>query len=154
MTLPGLQEIGLNDWPQWYRALNPGYFASESTHMKPNFGRRNKGRVCTGNGCCGGVNLGVGVTHARAERLRAAAKTERIRKEDLGEQTLARLRGFPKEAVGKVEKEPVSGSIMLERAAVKDARAWKEEGSEVAEESKKKSVDRRKGSLAKTSLLD
>jgi hypothetical protein len=100
------------------------------------------------------MNLGVGVTRARAERLRAAARAERIRKEDLGEQTLARLKGLPKK--GKVVEEQglISGTVMLERAAVKDAKDWEEEGSEVAEESKENAVEGKEESVAKTSLLD
>ncbi len=30
MTLPGLAEIGLSDWPAWYRGLNPGFFVGET----------------------------------------------------------------------------------------------------------------------------
>ena len=33
MTLSGLHEIGLIDWPAWYRSLNPGYF-SHSHHLE------------------------------------------------------------------------------------------------------------------------
>jgi hypothetical protein len=28
MTLLGLQVVGLNDWPAWYRPMNPSYFAA------------------------------------------------------------------------------------------------------------------------------
>ena len=100
------------------------------------------------------MNLGVGVTHAKAERLRAASRAEGIRKEDLGEKTLGRSKGLPKE--GKVVEEQglVSRTVMLEMAAVKDAKDWEEEGSEIAEESKENAVEGKKESVAKTSLLD
>jgi hypothetical protein len=88
----------------------------------------------------------------RAERLGAAAKAERMRKEDLGEQTLARLMTLPKEAKGGGEKGVVSGSVIFERVAAKDAKDCVDEGSKVAEESKEKGAE--KGNVAKASLLD
>lgn len=88
----------------------------------------------------------------RAERLTAAAKAERMRKEELREQTLAKLRGLPKEMEkmkAVAAEKPVSGSVVLERAAVEDAKYWEDEGSWVAEESKEKIVEK----VAKPSLL-
>lgn len=163
MTLSGLEEIGLNGWPAWFRSLNPGYFATDSTQLKSNFGRRGKGRNCNGgNGCCGdgcrgGLNLGA--THVKAERLRAAGKTERQMKEELAEQVMTKLRGAPRKELEKKvsqrEKEkPVSGSVMLERASIKDAKDWEDEGSEASEEEKEKEKVVEKANGAKRSLLD
>ena len=101
LSLHELQEIGLNDWPAWFRSLNSGYFASES-HFRPT-PRRAKGRVCNGvNGCCrdvcrGGINLSA--THVRAESLRVAGKEKT--KENVAEQVVAKLNGM----VVKEEKD-------------------------------------------------
>ena len=149
MTLPGLREIGLNDWPSWFRSLNPGCFAIEKSDL-----HRGKARLCTGqDGCCAGGKFGpTHVTHIRAERLRTAGKIERQRKESLTEQVVAKLRGSPlKEENMKVEK-PVSGSALLERASMRDAKNWGDEGSEMEEETGDKAA--RKSSVEKTSLLD
>ena len=101
------------------------------------------------------MNLDVGITHARAERLRAATKAERIRKESLGEQTLARLKGLPREGKVVEEQSPVSKALMLERAAVMDAKDWEDEDNNAAaEESMKRAVEGRRANVAKTSLLD
>lgn len=89
--------------------------------------------------------------------MKAAAKAERARKEDLEERTLERLSGVTKEVkeIKGGSEKGVSRSVMLERAQVNDVRDW-EEGSEVAEEStgKEKVVEGRKTSVGKTSLLD
>lgn len=80
---------------------------------------------------------------------------ERVRREELGEVALAKLRGSVRKDGMKVVREKgekaVSGTVMLERAAVKDARDWEEEGSEVSE-SKEEVVEKIKAD--KSSLLD
>jgi hypothetical protein len=149
MTLPGLYGIGLNDWPSWFRSLNPGYFASEKRDF-----RRGKARLRMGeDGCCAGRNLGpTHVTHVRAERLRTAGNYGRQKKESLTEHVLAKLRGSPLKEEKMMVENPLSGSVMLERASMKDAKDWEDEGSETSEETSDNAVD--KSSVAKTSLLD
>ena len=58
MTLLGLQVVGLNDWPAWYRPLNSGYFAagvSKSLAKKVRSTGLDREWSCSVNGCCGGV---------------------------------------------------------------------------------------------------
>lgn len=104
------------------------------------------------------MSLDVQQAHIKAERLRASSGRA-VRKEDLGEHVLARLRSLSKE--GKAAAVPaaaeksglVSGSIMLERAAVKDAKDWEEESC-VAEGAKEQAVKMEKANAVKGSLLD
>ena len=59
MTLTGLQEIGLGDWPAWFRALNPGFFVNLNGNigMGSNGNRGMNGRM---NGGAGYGGYGVG----------------------------------------------------------------------------------------------
>ena len=163
MTLSGLRELGLHDWPTWYRDLNPGYFASKDTHHlklhHSRAARREKGRRCSGKwGCCGGLNFDLEASHGRAEGLRNAVSSrerEMARRAELGEVAFAKLRGSVvkdgKEGVTEKREKAVSGTVMLERAAIKDARDWEEESSE-ASEGKEEVFEKKK--VEKSSLLD
>jgi hypothetical protein len=140
MTLHGLQEVGLSDWPIWFRKENPGYFVSDSRGGGV-LGRIGRGRRVVGNAgaCCGPlhvVNAG-----GRGERLRGhgrVAVREKVsgrvlKSEELGEQIIARLRGMAKE--GKVVGEKVAsgrggGNAMIERAAARDTKNWEDESEE------------------------
>ena len=137
MTLSGLAEIGLSDWPAWYRSLNPGFFVSSVERIGGRLTLRNR-------------NL-----HARAERRLAPSenKVKTIKKKEeegstLGEQIIERLKGMEKEKekekVGvkgrgqvlapKLEgKEKNNASVMVERAAVRDARRWEDESDDSLE---------------------
>jgi hypothetical protein len=67
----------------------------------------------------------LGATHVRTERLFAAAQVERQIRKNLAEQTMATLRGLEKNMEKermKVVEKPVGGTVMLEKAAVKDAK--------------------------------
>ena len=99
------------------------------------------------------MNLGLlGGLNARNERERERER-KRGRKEELGELALARLRGLGKEKEAKSaeREEKVIGTVMLERAAVKDLKDWEVEDSECADEKNKESAVE-KG--ARASLLD
>lgn len=130
MTLNGLAEIGLSDWPAWYRSLNPGFFVSGAQRIGGRLTLRNR-------------NL-----HARAEKRLAPSvnKVKAVAKKEegstLGEQIIERLRGMErekeKEKAGvkgrgqvlapKVEgKEKNNVTVMVERAAVREARRWEDE---------------------------
>ncbi|KAG0649990.1 hypothetical protein D0Z07_3977 [Hyphodiscus hymeniophilus] len=155
LTLSGLEGIGLADWPAWFRSLNPGFFVSHSTQLKTHLGRRIKGRICSGRKACRGEGCSddqtLGTTHVRAERLRNAGKGEG-RKEEVAEQVLARLRGEKVKEEMKGQKNQVSGSVIMERASMKDARNWEDESSETDEETREPVVGKEK--LLKASLLD
>jgi len=147
MTLPGLQEIGLNDWPAWYRNLNPGYFAGNVREDRlRGLGRRDRARARAGMmvgqieyGCIGGGGYLGG--------CRGLAKGEQV-EEKKGEMVLEKLRGL--EGVGE---KGFSKNVILERAAVKETRDWEDEsiGSEGGDKSL---VEEKKAKIAKEKLVD
>ena len=124
MTIQGLQEIGLRDWPRWYRHLNPGYFADQTTRdriqgrgkpVKGTAGERNVEIKCAkarcGSTLCQGTkssSLGVRIGKDKvAESLRdlgndldklAVVVDDREKgsgqSEELGDHILKRLRGL------------------------------------------------------------
>lgn len=171
MTFSGLEEVGLPDWPAWYREMNPGYFVSESmgSFSPKGVGRNRRARGLTngaGNaGCCGsnGNRAGAGAGVAKAERLRGGTRvtvkdkaTGRVMKsEELGEQIIARLKCMERDARVKKEKEqekgPVSSSVLIDRATARDTRKWEDEsetaGEEEVEESEIEEVEKKEGKL-------
>lgn len=158
MTTSGLQDVGLADWPAWFRRMNPGYFAAESPDPSCGVGgsageRRGRrtapsAKACAspgGNGgaCCGALHRPTGVGREKTrlkERVGGGRERERldreagraVRREELGEQIIARLRGIAKQVQEK-EKEKggksLSSSALIERAAARDTRDWEEEES-------------------------
>ena len=152
MTLPGLQEIGLEDWPAWYRALNPGYFSNTSgpnrrTRPRPSFCAGN-----AGNACCGGAGTN-GVQGRGQSRLGGPHGRLRRENTELGEQILEKLRALPKVGKrgagkgGEPMEKPAGQEVMLERAAMKEKRDWEEESdndTEVEEKKKTKGVAKEK----------
>ncbi|KAL2067120.1 hypothetical protein VTL71DRAFT_1544 [Oculimacula yallundae] len=98
MSTSGLSEIGLSDWPVWFRRMNPGYFAAENVHGNGN-ANANAGRIVgsgggargrrgartsistsggNGGACCGVLHgpgscpggAGAGIARERGERIR------------------------------------------------------------------------------------
>ncbi|KAH7330098.1 hypothetical protein BKA65DRAFT_460655 [Rhexocercosporidium sp. MPI-PUGE-AT-0058] len=130
MSTSGLQEVGLIDWPLWFRRMNPGYFVAEAVTL--NGGVNSAGRIggggrgrrgarvigCAsteGNGgaCCGVLHGPGGAVGGRRERVRGERVVGRegergagrvLRSEELGEQIIARLRGMSKEHAAAKEK--------------------------------------------------
>ncbi|RDL42273.1 uncharacterized protein BP5553_02252 [Venustampulla echinocandica] len=49
MDLPGLQEIGLNDWPIWYRRSNSSHFVTDLGRTKASKTSQSEGRIRTKN---------------------------------------------------------------------------------------------------------
>jgi hypothetical protein len=162
MTTHGLAEVGLADWPAWYRALNPGYFVDQ--------GRVNQTRIgkARGRGCVHGVGAG-GCCSARenGKRLRTPGRGrvgggqgQRVPRsgDELGEQIVARLKGMERERekVNENTKERMaaesegknSANATIERAAARDAKDWEDEDSEVSEgEYEKEIVNLSRGKL-------
>ncbi|CAL3963619.1 unnamed protein product [Diplocarpon coronariae] len=127
MSTSGLQEVGLGDWPLWFRRLNPGYFAAENSHPTSNNTRaggrdarvmRQSVKACMsagGNGvaCCGVLNgPGGGRERARPREIHGLRersvrdRAERggfrvVRNEELGGQIIARLRTMKGEQPAK-----------------------------------------------------
>ena len=155
MTLIGLAEIGLSDWPSWYRSLNPGFFVSGTERIGGRLTLRNR-------------NL-----HARAERRLAASgnKGKAVGKKEeestLGEQIIERLRGMEREKEKEKEKTGVKGrgqvlapkvegkeknsvSVMVERAAVRDARRWEDESEGTLEGSESEGMEESSSREAET----
>jgi hypothetical protein len=149
MTPHGLQEIGLSDWPVWFRKENPGYFLSDSRSGgvpgRIGRGRRGAGSGAVGAGACCGPLHAVNGAGGSGERLRGNVRVvvrERasgrlLRSGELGEQIIARLRGMSKE--GKVFSEKVvsgggGGNAMIERAAARDTKNWEDESEDDADD--------------------
>ncbi|KAE9376761.1 hypothetical protein N431DRAFT_542266 [Stipitochalara longipes BDJ] len=141
MTVHGLHEVGLQDWPIWFRKENPGYFVSDA-RVAGVPARIGRARRILGNGagasaCCGNVHA---VDGGRAERLRGSGRVtvrERVsgrvlKSEELGEQIIARLRGMSKEgrAVGEKAVGAHGGNAKIERAAARDTKNWENESDE------------------------
>jgi hypothetical protein len=141
MTLHGLQDVGLSDWPIWFRMENPGYFVSDSRGGGVP-GQVGRGRRVAGNAgaCCGNLRV-VNAGGATGERLRdhkRVAVRERasgrvLKSEELGEQIIARLRRMSKE--GEVIGEKVvggggGGNAMIEKAAARDTMRWEDESED------------------------
>jgi hypothetical protein len=145
MTVHGLQEVGLSDWPIWFRKENPGFFVSDARGGGVP-GRIGRSRRVLGGGtggvgaCCGSLQPVNGV---RSERLRGGGRVtvrERdsgrvLKSEELGEQIIARLRGMSKEGKVVGEKAVVGhgGTAKIERAAARDTRNWEDESEGEAE---------------------
>lgn len=134
MTLSLLQEVGLADWPSWYRELNPGYFVSEimtaARQNRVNRRGRGGGNISSqhshGASCCGShttgrdhhvsASISTGSAYGaggKAERLRTGNRvvvkeraTGRVMKgEELGEQIIARLKNMERVASAKIKAE-------------------------------------------------
>ncbi|KAF8865469.1 hypothetical protein BDZ45DRAFT_796309 [Acephala macrosclerotiorum] len=125
MTLQGLQEVGLADWPAWYRKLNPGYFVNEDQAPGASTSRGSgaRTRACAAGGGHGG----------RSERRVAGTRGVRERgmrfskSEELGEQIIARLRGMVKEGKTSTREK---GNVMIESAAARDTKNWEDESDD------------------------
>ena len=135
MTIHGLHEVGLQDWPEWFRKENPGYFVSDVRGGRIGKVRRVAGNVAGGVGVCGSLHH---VGSGRSERLRGngrAVVRERVsgrvlKGEELGEQIIARLRGMSKEGKAAGEKAIGGGTAKIERAAARDTKDWEDESEE------------------------
>lgn len=158
MTLSGLRAVGLHDWPAWYRALNPGYFAGSVER------RRAKAGACSGGRCCAAAASNAVLVQKSVQGLRSAVKQDAdvgtgqrgeadIHDEVSGQQTLARLRSMQRTGAGKAglgKTDHVSKNIMVERAAVKDTKNWEDERGSVVD----LDMAGKKGGVSKEKLVD
>ncbi|KAH9218385.1 hypothetical protein DL95DRAFT_489437 [Leptodontidium sp. 2 PMI_412] len=98
MSTSGLQEVGLSDWPLWFRRMNPGYFAAEALNLSASGYASGAGRVgggargrrgawttgclsAGGNGgaCCGVLHGPGGVGRERVrEKERERVRDEKV----------------------------------------------------------------------------
>jgi hypothetical protein len=142
MTVRGLEEVGLPDWPSWFRKQNPEYFVSDSRGAgAPTCNERAKRVLVNGTGrlgvCCGSLHGVSGVCGVRSERLRGngrvtvreKANSRILKSEELGEQIVARLKNISKEemVVGEKAVGAQGGNAKIERAAARDTKAWEDE---------------------------
>ncbi|CZS90824.1 uncharacterized protein RCO7_06705 [Rhynchosporium graminicola] len=182
MSTSGLSEVGLSDWPLWFRRMNPGYFAAQNANLN---GVVNAGRVaggargrrgarsagCThgggsGGACCGvlhGAGAGAGRERGRGERPlgvpREKAGGRVFKSEELGEKIIARLKGMTKKHAVKekvVEKasERLSNASLVERAAARETREWEDENDEGGPASEDDVNETEVVSLVKGKLVD
>jgi len=133
-TMHGLSEVGLAEWPAWYRSLNPGYFVDQDRAQQTRL-TKGRGRSCVhgAGGCCSargnGETLRIGGWNARVGGRRGPRSGEEV-----AEQIVARLRGMERER-GQVkesvkerevaliaESEKSSANATIERTVVRDAK--------------------------------
>jgi len=158
MTLSGLRVVGLSDWPNWYRVLNPGYFASGNEN------RKTRSSACAGESCCATHASNAILVQKGAQKLKSSAPasdgkglgaSEKTGTEEQtsGQQTLVRLRNMQQESEGRVssgKKDHVTKNVMLGMVAVKDTKDWEDEsGSD--DDSK---MIESKGAVTKEKLVD
>ncbi|KAG9232922.1 hypothetical protein BJ875DRAFT_62862 [Amylocarpus encephaloides] len=93
MTLHGLQQLGLRDWPEWYRKRNPGCFVNDSSVG----GRGRRGALSE--------------TDVRCRE-----------KMEVGEQIVRKLRSLEVKGGEKGREKKVGGSVVKGRGAVKALR--------------------------------
>ena len=145
----GLKEVGLSDWPEWFRKQNPGYFVSDVRSGRGGGLTSRDHRKKHEHGCDCGVGQGQVHAHGgRGERVRSSRRVtvrEResgrvVRSEELGEKTVAKLRAMVKE---KEEREKQGekvvaatgvGSAIIERGTKKDTRKWEDDSEDESEE--------------------
>ncbi|CZR62051.1 uncharacterized protein PAC_11948 [Phialocephala subalpina] len=154
MTLQGLQEVGLADWPAWYRKLNPGYFVNEAQGPGTSTGRGSgaRTRACTAGGghggaCCGALHGGRSERRVAGNRGVIERGIKYSKSEELGEQIIARLRGMAKDGKANAGEK---GNVMIERAAARDTKNWEDENEDsddCASEPEVQHVEEVKGKL-------
>lgn len=157
MTHAGLAEIGLSDWPLWYRGLNPGYFAGEHATRRRGRGCFSTGAGITG-GCCGasqGMHGCVGAGHGRG---RAGGPSGRRVVE--GEKVLERLReikdGGKGRDVGKGMSagEKGAGGSPSQVKEKKEKLAWEDDDTDVGSDDSESVEAEKKGKSGKDKLVD
>jgi len=174
ITLPGLQEAGLSNWPTWYRAMNPGYFASESMGIRRRRDRLSRETLRQISKMGEDVRSAAGLASLTVagvvpgERLRTPNRRltsdRNVKREDLGEQIISRLRGMSvklkeeqAEKMLKAKKvaELNTPTALIERAAAMDAKDWEEESGLVGDDRDSDvSVGKSKVEKAKGKLVD
>lgn len=163
MTLHGLQEVGLRDWPTWYRGLNPGYFAD--SRDGPGIGR--------------GVDLRgsqrVGSRPRREERAKRVGpggerRSAVAKGEELGDEILRKLKGKEKGKEREREREIIAKSKMehekekmrktalagdnavaVQRTAISNTLRWEDDDSETEELERGEEEKKKKNSSAEGS---
>ena len=93
MTLQGLRDAGLSDWPTWYRTRNQGFFGLEEHYggHAVETGRKqmdHNGR----RGCCYHSTTGAAPHGIIEKGNRQRGEERRKRQDELGDQILAQLR--------------------------------------------------------------
>lgn len=162
MTTHGVAEVGLADWPAWYRALNPGYFVDQGRANQTRIGKA-RGRGCVhgvgAGGCCSARGNGKTLRTPGRGRV-GGGQGQRVPRsgDELGEQIVVRLKGMERERekVNENTKERIAAesegkngdNATIERAAARDAKDWEDEDSEVSEgEYEKEIVNLSRGKL-------
>jgi hypothetical protein len=145
-TLQGLQEVGLVDWPSWYKKTNPNYFFNEIQAPV----HQTRMRVCgTGSGhggvCCGSLHGGRLERRGPGHRgLRERGVGRALKPEELGDQIIARLRGIARDVPSAGE----AGNAMVEKAAARVTRNWEDESEDSNDDNAvKQEVGEQKGNL-------
>ena len=127
LTRAGLQEVGLADWPAWFRAMNPGYFAAEP---QPSALRTQGSHLMKGGNLGTGFLGRVSGSGRGREPKQQGQQAGQEKEKELGRQILERSRYLRKKDAGhKSEMTKSCQSILLDRAQDKDTKDWEDEGS-------------------------
>ena len=129
MTTTGLQEVGLADWPAWFRALNSGYFAAEdqAPFLRAQRTRHVKARFVGMQVSKERIRTGGGRGPKKKTELREAEDEKKV---EPGNQYVERPKQLLANGVGckKVHaNQNQIQSILLERAQMNDTRDWEDE---------------------------
>jgi len=144
LSITGLSEVGLQDWPVWFRTLNPGFFIQgiKGGRLQRPVNYPASTSISSGNvGRIGQAELRLGKKEESlgeqiVERLRSMER-EKERARDGREGVKGRGSVQAPRANGREREEKraksLNVSVAVERAAVRDARRWEEESEESAE---------------------
>jgi hypothetical protein len=140
LSLAGLIEVGLRDWPSWYRAFNPGYFVDSSigfTQHNPHRARLGRRVISAGAGGVGrrgavDVELGEEIIERlrRMERERAVEKERSVRESEVEEDE---KRKEARKRIAEERRAREEGSVRgmaVQREVEKGARRWADDDSE------------------------
>jgi len=154
MSLPELKEVGLSDWPLWFKQLNPGFFATLAR------GCVNDCEEGRGHGHTHGLGKIFGYGQGRpmggsagTRGVRAAkGRTRRLSREEEGARVMANLRvrevAIEQAKILAEKKQAEANSAAVERALLEETKSWEEESEgaekEVIKEEKGKGVKKEK----------
>jgi hypothetical protein len=141
MNLPALQNVGLTDWPAWYRKMNPGYFVDETSCQQ--IAKLQGGRG-GGNGVEGILRDPMNVGGMGKEEIAGRV----LRSDELREQIVARLGSMSKELK---EVNIFTTKAMIEMAAAGHTRGWEDESETLDAEEKDEAGEEE---VCKKKLLD
>lgn len=116
MDLPGLQQTGLNDWPNWYRHSFPGHFVSDFSRAKATKTEKSEGKI--------GIRRMKGTIGVEKGANKAEQVLKKVKELDTSE------KGNASNTTGGICRE---GSKKMEgnRSVARDTRDWDDDETTV-----------------------